>query len=79
MQGSGVEVFLSQPGLVQSPLTTRKLDHKKAIANVMELSARVYGHGPKPGSLCLQRPATDPDLRGMYLDPIMMAPASHDL
>lgn len=67
MQGSGVEAFMCQPGLVQSNLTTTKLDKSKVIANLMEVSSRVYGQNVERGSLCLQRAATDPLLKGDFL------------
>lgn len=64
VQGTGVEVFLSQPGLVQTPLNARKLDHSKIVAIGVDLATKVYGQSPVRGSLCLQRPATDPNVSG---------------
>lgn len=64
LKGTGVEVFLSQPGLVQTPLNARKLDHSKIVAIGVDLATKVYGQSPVRGSLCLQRPATDPNVSG---------------
>ena len=64
LQGSGVECFISQPGLVATPLNGRKLDHQKLTANLVDLATKVYGQSPARGSLCLQRPATDPSVTG---------------
>ena len=65
IQGTGVEVFLSQPGLVQTPLNARKLDHSKVVAIGVDLATKVYGQSATRGSLCLQRPATDPNVAGV--------------
>ena len=59
-----MEVFLSQPGLVQTPLNARKLDHSKIVAIGVDLATKVYGQSATRGSLCLQRPATDPNVSG---------------
>jgi hypothetical protein len=40
-QGSNVESFLSQPGLVQTELNARKLDHRKWSAIGVDLATKV--------------------------------------
>jgi len=64
VQGTNVEAFLSQPGLVQTPLNGRKLDHKKLVAIGVDIATKVYGQSAERASLCLQRPATDPNVTG---------------
>jgi dehydrogenase/reductase SDR family protein X len=64
LKGTDVEVFLSQPGLVQTPLNGRKLDHSKLVAMGVDIATKVYGQSAERASLCLQRPATDPDVTG---------------
>ena len=64
LQGTDVEVFLSQPGLVQTPLNGRKLDHKKLVAIGVDIATKVYGQGADRAANCLKRPATDPNVRG---------------
>jgi len=64
VQGSGVEFFASQPGLVQTQLNMRKLDHSKLSANLIDISTRLGGQRAETASLCLQRPATDPTVAG---------------
>ena len=59
-----MEVFASQPGLVQTQLNMRKLDHGKLTANLVDLATRVYGQRADKASLCLQRPASDPTVDG---------------
>jgi len=63
-QGTDVEVFISQPGLVQTPLNGRKLDHSKLIAISVDIATKIYGQSAERASLCLQRPATDPNVTG---------------
>ena len=64
-RGQGVESFISQPGLVNTPLNGRKLDKNKLVARAVDISATVYGQKPEVASYCLQRPATDPTVSGM--------------
>ena len=66
MQGSDVECFASQPGLVQTELNGRKLDHRKLTAISVDIAAKVMGKDARSASLCLQRPATDPTVTGMH-------------
>lgn len=64
LKGTDVEVFISQPGLVQTPLNGRKLDHSKLIAISVDIATKIYGQSAERASLCLQRPATDPNVTG---------------
>jgi NAD(P)-dependent dehydrogenase (short-subunit alcohol dehydrogenase family) len=64
LKGSNVEAFISQPGLVQTPLNARKLDHSKLVAISVDLATKVYGQNAARAALCLQRPATDPNVTG---------------
>ncbi len=66
LQGSGVECFASQPGLVQTQLNMRKLDHSKLTSNLLDISTRIYGQRADRASLCLQRPASDPTVTGVF-------------
>ncbi len=74
LQGTDVEVFLSQPGLVQTPLNGRKLDHSKLVAMGVDIATKVYGQSAERASLCLQRPATDPDVTGRPLPTFCLMP-----
>ncbi|BDA51111.1 Retinol dehydrogenase 12 [Coccomyxa sp. Obi] len=64
LKDSGVECFASQPGLVQTQLNMRKLDHSKLTSNLLDISTRIYGQRADRASLCLQRPASDPTVTG---------------
>ena len=59
-----MEVFASQPGLVQTELNGRKLDHRKLSAMTIDISTKLIGKDARTASLCLQRPATDPTVAG---------------
>lgn len=59
-----MECFASQPGLVQTQLNMRKLDHSKLTSNLLDISTRIYGQRADRASLCLQRPASDPTVTG---------------
>ena len=65
MQGSNVDVFAAQPGLVQTQLNARKLDHRKLSAVGVDLAAKLIGQSADRASLCLQRPASDPAVAGL--------------
>ena len=78
VQGTDVEVFLSQPGLVQTPLNARKLDHSKLVAISVDIATKIYGQSAARASLCLQRPATDPHVRGETLLTILTVCISVD-
>ena len=67
VQGSNVDVFAAQPGLVQTQLNARKLDHRKLSAVGVDLAAKLIGQSADRASLCLQRPATDPAVAGVGL------------
>lgn len=69
-QGTDVEVFASQPGLVQTELNGRKLDHRKLSAISVDISAKIIGKDARTASLCLQRPATDPTVSGAAFGPL---------
>ena len=64
MQGTNVDVFASQPGLVQTELNGRKLDHSKLTAIAVDLAAKVIGQTAERASFCLQRPASDNTVAG---------------
>lgn len=64
MQGTNVDVFASQPGLVQTQLNGRKLDHSKPIAISVDLAAKTIGQNAEKASYCLQRPASDNTVAG---------------
>lgn len=63
LQGTGVEMFVAQPGLVSSPLYS-KGDHKKATMLAVEFFQSFYGQSPVRGCRGLIRAATDPNLKG---------------
>ena len=63
-QGSNVDVFAAQPGLVATQLNGRKLDHRKLSAVGVDLAAKVIGQNAERASLCLQRPSSDPAVAG---------------
>ena len=63
-QGSGVEFFISQPGLVQTQLNNRKLDSSKFFSNVIATLTKLSGQDAASASLNLQRPAMDPNVSG---------------
>lgn len=65
VQGSDVEAFASQPGLVQTELNGRKLDHRKLTAISVDIAAKLIGKDARSASLCLQRPASDPTVTGV--------------
>ncbi len=65
MQGSGVEFFISQPGLVQTELNNRKLDSSKFFSNVIATITKLSGQDAASASLNLQRPAMDPAVSGI--------------
>ena len=67
VQGSNVDVFAAQPGLVQTQLNARKLDHRKLSAVGVDLAAKLIGQSADRASLCLQRPASDPAVAGPRL------------
>ncbi len=64
MQGTNVDVFASQPGLVQTQLNGRKLDHSKLTAIAVDLAAKAIGQTAEKASYCLQRPASDNTVAG---------------
>ena len=59
-----MESFLSQPGLVKTPLNDQKLDYNKLTSRLVQISTKVYGQQPEVASVCLQRPASDPNVAG---------------
>ena len=61
-----MEVFASQPGLVQTELNGRKLDHRKLSAVAIDLSTKVYGQHADKAAVCLTRPASDPNVAGAW-------------
>ena len=63
MQGSGVEVFLCQPGLVSSALYA-KADYGKLTTNLINVTQKIYGQSPARGCLGELRAATDPTIEG---------------
>ncbi len=63
-QGSNVDVYASQPGLVNTELNGRKLDHGKFSANAINVAAKTGGQKAEIASYCLQRPAADPAVTG---------------
>ena len=67
-QGTGVECFAANPGLVNTPLNHAnprgKGDSNKATTWLVELSTVVYGQQPWRGCRSLLRTATDPSLTG---------------
>lgn len=66
MQGTDVEVFSAQPGLIKSPLY-EKVDFSKFTTFIMWLGQFTYGIGAGRGCLPLLRAATDPTLTGKSL------------
>ena len=71
MQGSDVEAFASQPGLVQTELNGRKRDHRKLTAISVDIAAKIMGKDARSASLCLQRPAAEPTVTGVH--PLLLA------
>lgn len=65
VQGTGVEMYSAQPGLVSSPLYS-KGDHKKATMLAVEFFQSFYGQSPVRGCRSLLRAATDPNLVGKH-------------
>ena len=65
MQGTGVEMYSAQPGLVSSPLYS-KGDHRKGTMWAVEFFQSFYGQSPVRGCRSLLRAATDPELIGQY-------------
>ena len=63
MQGTGVEMYSAQPGLVSSPLYS-KGDHRKGTMLAVEFFQSFYGQAPVRGCRSLLRAATDPELVG---------------
>ncbi len=63
VQGTGVEMYSAQPGLVSSPLYS-KGDHGKATMWAVEFFQSFYGQAPVRGCRSLLRAATDPELIG---------------
>ncbi|KAK9839194.1 hypothetical protein WJX81_000665 [Elliptochloris bilobata] len=64
LKGSNVDVFVAQPGLVQTELNGRKLDHRKLSAVSVDLAAKLIGQKADRASFCLQRPSSDPSVTG---------------
>lgn len=64
MQGTGVEMYSAQPGLVSSPLYS-KGDHRKGTMWAVEFFQSFYGQSPVRGCRSLLRAATDPELIGV--------------
>ncbi|KAK9815820.1 hypothetical protein WJX72_010208 [[Myrmecia] bisecta] len=63
LQGSGVECFISQPGLAHTPLY-RKSDHKKLSTWLVDAAQWVYGQRAPQACLSLLFAATEPSLQG---------------
>jgi hypothetical protein len=66
VQGTGVEMYSAQPGLVSSPLYS-KGDHRKGTMWAVEFSQSFYGQAPVRGCRSLLRAATDPELIGQSI------------
>lgn len=66
MQASGVEVFSANPGIINTPLNRRKLDHSKFTGWSVDIFTRIYGQKTERAAVCLTRPATDPALAGKH-------------
>ena len=66
VQGTGVEMYSAQPGLVSSPLYS-KGDHRKGTMWAVEFFQSFYGQAPVRGCRSLLRAATDPELIGQSL------------
>ena len=71
LQGTGVEMYSAQPGLVSSPLYS-KGDHRKGTMWAVEFFQSFYGQSPVRGCRSLLRAATDPELVGKFLSSITL-------
>lgn len=63
LQGTGVEFYAAQPGLVSSPLYS-KGDKRKLSLNLVNFVQSFYGQAPVRGCRSLLRAVTDPELTG---------------
>ena len=63
LQGTGVEFYAAQPGLVSSPLYS-KGDFRKLSLKLVTFFQSFYGQSPERGCRGLLRAVTDPNLDG---------------
>ena len=63
MQGTGIDVFSVQPGLVNTPLFD-KADWSKPATWINRPGARLLGQSAERGAISTVRAASDPELQG---------------